>query len=51
LTPEAGGSACKIGSDSHLMIFFAELAVLQRGNQRHASRNSNFVACSEWVGY
>jgi endonuclease YncB( thermonuclease family) len=33
------------------MIFSAELAVLQRGNQRHASRYSNLVACAEWVGY
>jgi hypothetical protein len=39
------------GSDSHLMILSAELAVLQRGNQRHASRYSNLVACAEWVGY
>ena len=39
------------GSNSHLMILSAELAVLQRGNQRHASRYSNFVACAEWVGY
>ena len=39
------------GSDSHPMKFSAELAVLQRGNQRHASRYSNFVACTEWVGY
>ena len=39
------------GSDSHLMNFSAELAVLQRGNQRHASRYSNFVASAEWVGY
>ena len=43
--------AFKIGSDSHLMNFSAELAVLQRGNQRHASRYSNFVASAEWVGY
>jgi IstB-like ATP binding protein len=41
----------KLGSDSHPMKFSAELAVLQRGNQRHASRYSNFVACTEWVGY
>ena len=40
-----------IGSDSHLMNFSAELAVLQRGNQRHASRYSNFVAYTDWVGY
>jgi hypothetical protein len=38
-------------SDSHPMKFSAELAVLQRGNQRHASRYSNFVASAEWVGY
>jgi hypothetical protein len=44
-------SACKIGSDSHPMKFSAELAVLQRGNQRHASRYSNFVAYTEWFGY
>jgi two-component sensor histidine kinase len=44
-------SACNIGSDSHLMNFSAELAVLQRGNQRHASRYSNLVASAEWVGY
>jgi hypothetical protein len=43
-------SACNIGSDSHPMNFSAELVVLQRGNQRHASRYSNFVACAEWVG-
>jgi hypothetical protein len=41
----------KLGSDSHPMKFSAELAVLQRGNQRHASRYSNFVAYTEWVGY
>ena len=40
-----------LGSDSHPMKFSAELAVLQRGNQRHASRYSNFVASAEWVGY
>lgn len=39
------------GSDSDLMMFSAELAILQRGNQDHASRHSNFVACAEWVGY
>jgi membrane protease YdiL (CAAX protease family) len=39
-----------LGSDSHPMNFSAELAVLQRGNQRHASRYSNFVVCAEWVG-
>lgn len=44
-------SASNFGSDSHLMIFSAELAVLQRGNQDHASRYSNLVACAEWVGY
>jgi hypothetical protein len=44
-------SALEWGSDSHLMKFSAELAVLQRGNQRHASRYSNFVAYTEWVGY
>ena len=33
------------------MMFSAELAILQRGNQDHASRHSNFVACAEWVGY
>jgi hypothetical protein len=44
-------SAPSFGSDSHLMNFSAELAVLQRGNQRHASRYSNFVASAEWVGY
>ena len=38
------------GSDSDLMMFSAELAILQRGNQHHASRHSNFVACAEWVG-
>jgi hypothetical protein len=41
----------KLGTDSHLMILSAELAVLQRGNQRHASRYSNLVTCAEWVGY
>jgi hypothetical protein len=40
-----------LGSDSDLMMFSAELAILQRGNQDHASRHSNFVACAEWVGY
>ena len=40
-----------LGSDSDLMMFSAELAVLQRGNQDHAGRHSNFVACAEWVGY
>jgi len=44
-------TASKIGSDSDLMMFSAELAILQRGNQDHASRHSNFVACAEWVGY
>jgi hypothetical protein len=44
-------SASNFGSDSHLMNFSAELAVLQRGNQRHASRYSNFVDSAEWVGY
>jgi hypothetical protein len=44
-------SALEWGSDSHPMKLSAELAVLQRGNQRHASRYSNFVACTEWVGY
>jgi hypothetical protein len=44
-------SAWNKGSDSHPMKFSAELAVLQRGNQRHASRYSNFVAYTEWVGY
>jgi Fumarylacetoacetase N-terminal len=44
-------SASSLDSDSHLMNFSAELAVLQRGNQRHASRYSNFVASAEWVGY
>src|SRR5258708_5773771 len=37
----------RFGSDSHLMNFSAELAVLQRGNQRHESRYSNFVARAE----
>jgi hypothetical protein len=40
-----------LGSDSDLMMFSVELAILQRGNQDHASRHSNFVACAEWVGY
>jgi Transposase domain (DUF772) len=42
--------AFKFGSDSHPMIFSAELAVLQRGNQRHASRYLNSVVCAEWFG-
>jgi hypothetical protein len=45
------GLGSDLGSDSHLMNFSAGLAVLQRGNQRHASRYSNFVASAEWVGY
>ena len=44
-------SASNRGSDSDLMMFSAELTILQRGNQDHASRHSNFVACAEWVGY
>ena len=44
-------SAFKFGSDSYLMMFSAELVILQWGNQRHASQYSNFVACAEWVGY
>ena len=44
-------SASNFGSDSDLMMFSAELAILQRGNQDHASRHSNFVACAEWHGY
>jgi hypothetical protein len=45
------GEGSLLGSDSDLMMFSAELAILQRGNQDHASRHSNFVACAEWVGY
>jgi hypothetical protein len=41
----------KLGSDSDLMMFSAELAILRRGNQDHASQHSNFVARAEWVGY
>lgn len=33
------------------MTFSAELAILPRGNQDHASRHSNFVACAELVRY
>jgi hypothetical protein len=51
LTQWHGGQRLANLGDSHLMILSAELAVLQRGNQRHASRYSNFVACAEWVGY
>jgi hypothetical protein len=42
-------SAWNKGSDSHLMIFLLSLRFSKRGNQRHASRNSNFVACAEWA--
>jgi hypothetical protein len=40
-----------LGSDADLMMFSAELAILRRGNQDHASQHSNFVARAEWVGY
>ena len=40
-----------LGSDSHLMILSVELAAFRRGNQRHASRYSNLIACAEWVGH
>ena len=49
---EASGcqSAPKFGSDSHPMIFGAECAVLQRGNQHHEDRHPDFFSCAEWVG-
>ena len=43
-------SAWNKGSDSHLMIFAGELAVLQRENQRHEDRHPDFFACAEWFG-
>ena len=40
----------KFVSHSHLMIFSVELAVLQRENQRHEDRHSDFFTCAEWFG-